>query len=212
MIKNIIKSLFAGILIGLAGSMFLLAKSQGFSILPALLFPVGLYLICSFSFNLYTGKIGFVFDNEKKLKIYEYIIMLVLNFVGAVLIGLIFNLIFNKNDLLIYVASQTAQTKFGDITFINCILVLLKSTICGMFVYIAVFLYNKTNNDVAKALGVWIPIFTFAYLGLDHSIANMFYMSAGLEFTLSAFVYILIAIIGNSIGAIIFDFVKRKIL
>ena len=204
-IQNIIKSFLAGMLIGLAGFMFVITKYSGFQVVPALLFPVGLFLICTFSLNLYTGKIGFIFDKEKNIKILDLLIMVIFNFVGAVCIGMLFSFIYAFADNL-------ALNKFKDLKFVTIILVFIKSTICGMFVYIAVVLFGKSQNEVAKVLGVWIPIFTFAYLGLDHSIANMFYMSAGNYYNVTSFVLILVAIVGNSVGAILFDLVKRKVL
>ena len=210
-IQNIIKSFLAGMLIGLAGFMFLMAKYKEFDVLPALLFPVGLFLICTFSLNLYTGKIGFVFDKEKNIKILDLLIMVIFNFVGALSIGLLFRLMYSQYPM-VSLAEAIAKSKFKNLEFVTILLVFIKSTICGMFVYIAVVLFGKSQNECAKVLGVWIPIFTFAYLGLDHSIANMFYMSAGNYYNVTSFVLILVAIVGNSVGAILFDLVKRKVL
>ena len=210
MLKNIIKSFMAGFIIGLAGCLYLVASAQEFRVLSALFFPVGLFLICTFSFNLYTGKIGYVFDKEKEIKILDLLLMLIFNFIGAVIVGLIYNLIFTNYTQEI--AKEVAYLKFSNLDFENVFVVFLKSILCGMFVYIAVHLYSKAQSEMGKIIGVWIPIFAFAYLGLDHSIANMFYMSAGMYFKSSAFILILVAIVGNSVGAIIFDIIKRKIL
>lgn len=211
MIKKIIKGVLAGFLIGIAGAMFLIAKSQGYNVIPALVFPVGLFLICIFSLNLYTGKIGYLFNKEKDIKVLDLLIMVLANFVGAVLFGLIFTALFKDNDILSATANNVAESKFGNLTFVNTMLLLLKSTLCGIFVYIAVYLFGKAESFGGKVLAIWIPIFSFVYLGLDHSIANMFYMSAMNNYSINAFVLILIAIIGNSIGAIIFDICLRFI-
>ena len=211
MAKNIIKGILAGFIIGIAGAMFIIAKAQGYNIIPALVFPVGLFLICTFSFNLYTGKVGFVFDKDKNIKILDLLIMLGGNFIGALLFGLIFTAIFNNNDLIRLTSDAVVENKFPDFNIVNILLVLLKSTLCGLFVYIAVYLYNKADSFCGKVLAIWIPIFTFVYLGLDHSIANMFYMSALNNYSVKAFVYIIIAIIGNSIGAILLDITLKFI-
>ena len=211
MAKKIIKGILAGFIIGIAGAMFIIAKAQGYNIIPALVFPVGLFLICTFSFNLYTGKVGFVFDKDKNIKILDLLIMLGSNFIGALLFGLIFTAIFNNNDLIRLTTDGVIENKFPDFNIVNILLVLLKSTLCGLFVYIAVYLYNKADSFCGKVLAIWIPIFTFVYLGLDHSIANMFYMSALNNYSVKTFVYIIIAIIGNSIGAIILDITLKFI-
>ena len=211
MVNKIIKGILAGFIIGIAGAMFIIAKAQGYNVIPALVFPVGLFLICIFSFNLYTGKVGFIFDKEKNIKIVDLLIMLGSNFIGALLFGLIFTCIFNNNDLIRLTTDAVIENKFPDLNIVNILLVLLKSTLCGLFVYIAVYLYNKADSFCGKVLAIWIPIFTFVYLGLDHSIANMFYMSALNNYSVMAFVYIIIAIIGNSIGAILLDITIKLI-
>ena len=205
MIKKIVKGFSAGFLIGMAGALFMLAKAQGFRLLPSLVFPVGLFLICTFGFDLYTGKIGFVFDKTRGIKIADLITMLVSNAVGAMLFGLIFTAIFGGDAAVSAAAEAVAKAKFGELTALSAALVLLKSALCGILVYIGVYLFGKSEGFGAKALAIWIPIASFVYLGLDHSIANMFYLSAMISFSLEGAALIVIAIVGNSIGAIAFD-------
>ena len=62
--KNIldylIKSILAGIMIGIGGTIFLsLEKTLG-----AFLFAIGLFMIVTRGYNLYTGKVGYIFDNK----------------------------------------------------------------------------------------------------------------------------------------------------
>lgn len=205
MIKKFVKGFSAGFLIGLAGALFLVARSNGYKFLPALVFPVGLFLICVFKLDLYTGKIGFVFDRSKGLKIDDLVLMLISNAVGAIVFGLVFTAIFSGNAPIAAEAKAVARSKFIDLTLLNMGVTLLKSALCGMLVYIGVFMFGQRDNFVAKTISLWIPIAVFVYLGLDHSIANMFYLSAMFSFSLNGAVMILVAIVGNSLGAIFFD-------
>ena len=52
MLQDFIKSVFAGLMIGIAGLVFL---NTGASWIGAVLFSVGLIVICMFGYNLYTG-------------------------------------------------------------------------------------------------------------------------------------------------------------
>lgn len=211
MFKKIIKGIMAGFLIGLAGSLFILAKSQGYKVLPALLFPIGLFLICLLQFNLFTGKVGFFFNKEKHVGIINLLIMLVANAVGAILFGLIFTVLFKNSDAVKYTALEVINGKFGTLEVAKIFITLLKASLCGMMVYLGVYLFGKGENIFVKGFALWIPIFVFVYLGLDHSIANIFYLSMYHSYSLNGFVYILIAVLGNSLGAILTDLLINKI-
>ena len=131
--------------------------------------------------------------------------MLISNAAGAMLFGVIFNFIFGKDATAIAVVCSVAAAKFGELSFGFIISVLIKSVLCGFFVYIAVYLFGRAEGAAGKVLAVWIPIAAFVFLGLEHSIANMFYFAAGAADALNGIVLILIAVIGNSVGAIALD-------
>ena len=52
-------AVLAGICIGIGGTVFLSCESK---IAGAVFFCVGLFAICTFGFNLFTGKVGYVFE------------------------------------------------------------------------------------------------------------------------------------------------------
>ena len=45
-----------------------------------------------------------------------------------------------------------------------------------MLVCLACFLAAQSKEVAGKILGIWWPVFVFAFLGFDHVVANMFYM------------------------------------
>ena len=204
-VAKIIKAFLAGVFIGLGGMGFILAKSAGLSVFPALVFPVGLFTICVFGWDLYTGKIGFAIEKDSGLGVLDLLLMLAFNLIGALLMGLAAYAMIMNNDGLLHTAEAVAQGKFGNFDAAQAGIILLKSFFCGIFVFLAVFLFKKSNNFVEKFLAVWIPIAMFVFLGLDHCIANMFYMAAGFHFTWQAIVAVLVAVVGNSLGAILFN-------
>ena len=61
--KILIRAILAGVMISIGGTIFLTCESK---LLGAFLFSIGLYAICAFGLNLYTGKIGYVIDNKPK--------------------------------------------------------------------------------------------------------------------------------------------------
>ena len=75
----LIKSIFAGIMIGIAGTVYLRVDNN---IVGALLFSIGLLVICMYGMNLYTGKIGYILINKLNY-IYELLITILGNFIGT---------------------------------------------------------------------------------------------------------------------------------
>ena len=82
--RTFIGGMLAGISISIGGTVFLSLENK---VLGALFFTVGLFAVCTFGFNLFTGKVCYVFDQDK-----EYAAALPLiwlgNLAGAVLTAL----------------------------------------------------------------------------------------------------------------------------
>lgn len=207
--NEIKQGIIAGMLIGLGGYAFILAKYYlNNMLIAALCFPIGLYLICLLGAHLYTGKIGFLFEvinkQEIKLKIVNLVFMLLGNILGAMFIGIVFRLCSTNVDL-INTANSVAKIRtltFNDNLLYDILSVLIKSIMCGILVYLAVYLFKKAKNNIEGAIMIWLPISLFVFCGFDHCIADAFYITAAEEFSYSSLIYILIAIIGNSLGAI----------
>ena len=62
-LKTFVGGILAGISIAVGGTVFLSLDNK---VLGALFFTVGLFAVCTFGFNLYTGKVCYVFDQDRK--------------------------------------------------------------------------------------------------------------------------------------------------
>lgn len=187
-IKNIInkfepsKSILAGMFIGIGGLAYLSVTT---SFLGALLFSIGLLVILTQGYYLYTGKIGFANSSNDFKFCFR---VLLWNAIGAIFTALV------SHELIYEEALKVVSKKLClpiDIAFIRAIL-------CGILIHIAVQLYQKTENY----LTVIIPIMLFVLCGFEHSIANIFYFTAANVYSIKALIYILIYILGNSLGAL----------
>ncbi len=209
--KTFVSSLLAGLFIGFAGLAFLLISylPNSSPLFGALIFPFGLILVCLCKTDLFTGKIGFAF-NDKELTIIKLLIILVGNLLAAFLFGLLGHFIFSKNQDLLAFTNNLVKIK-TDILNISSLTLFFKATICGALVYLAVYLYKTIENHLLKIIGTYIPIFFFVLFGFDHCIANMFYFAFSFSFTPSMILSLLIAIIGNSFGALVINFAFRFI-
>ena len=222
----LIYAILAGSAIAFGGILFILTKAfipeDNGIIAPllvgALLFPVGLLMVCYFKLNLFTGKIGMAFRNKKLdkkgLNVWEWLVIILIgNAIGAMAIGLIvyaFTLIDKESafSIAVYTVGSSRAMPFDFKGVFN---MSYKSILCGALVYIAIFFFNRLNTNFGKVIGIITPIAFFVYAGFQHCVANMFYIAAGGIWNLNAFVGLLICILGNSIGALLLDlFVKYE--
>ena len=180
----IVKSILAGLLISLAGIVYLNCPEK---IVGSLLFSLGLISVILLEANLFTGKIGYV---NSKQSILDSLLILVFNLVAATIVGLIYRC---GSD----VATPIVESKllvFSETWWLTG----LKAIGCGAAIYLSVEGYKKSKSLIPVILGVM----TFILAGWNHCIADCFYMAAGSSSAL-AIPYLLVVIVGNSIGSLL---------
>ena len=182
------KSTLAGLLISLGATAFLTADNK---IVGALLFSIGLTAVILLEANLYTGKIGYV---NSKAKLISAALILIQNLLVALVCGLIFYS--TKNNVCENLWLNKLVKSWHEFLF--------DSIGCGICIYLSVELYKKTGSIFVIVLGVLV----FILSGFEHCIADIFYLSASMSFDLKSILYILIAIIGNSIGSLLIRFLQ----
>ena len=180
----IVKSILAGLLISLAGIVYLNCPEK---IVGSLLFSLGLISVILLEANLFTGKIGYV---NSKQSILDSLLILVVNLVAATIVGLIYRC---GSDA----ATPIVESKllvFSETWWLTG----LKAIGCGAAIYLSVEGYKKSKSLIPVILGVM----TFILAGWNHCIADCFYMAAGSSSAL-AIPYLLVVIVGNSIGSLL---------
>ncbi len=203
--KKIAKTLFLGILagfaIGLGSFAFVMSKSLGSSIVGSFAFSIGLLLVCFLGLNLYTGKIGFAIDGPKE-NVINLIPIYIGNIIGAVISGYLFYFATkNISSVVASINSVVEARVIGDADpWYRC---LIMSSLCGIFVFLAVYGYKKFQNTGMKAFAIIMCVFIFVLTGMEHTIANMVYFSFGNAWSWDAVLNILITTVGNSLGAIL---------
>mgnify|MGYP004547675401 FL=1 len=188
-------SILAGCMIGLAGVVNLSVDNK---FIGAFLFSFGLITILAQGLFLYTGKIGTI-----NLSAGEWVLLPVIilgNFIGTNIIA--WGVRFTRfGEILNQNAQVIVQNKLADSWFS----ILLLSIGCGIMMYLAVKGWLE-NSD--SWLIVVLPVMIFILSGFEHSIANMFYFAMAGEYSLKAFGYILIMLVGNAIGSLAFKKMK----
>ena len=86
----------------------------------------------------------------------------------------------------------------------------LRAIACNWLVCVGVFMATAAESVEGKILAAFVPITTFAAIGFEHCVANMFYVPLGLMYgaptDFGTFIYrnLILVTLGNMIGGILF--------
>lgn len=215
--KMILLGIMAGAFIALAGAAATFGNVYVGKLAGACIFPAGLAMVVIAGSELFTGnnlmsmalfnkKIGF----SALLKNWAFVFLG--NLIGAVLVALLV-VLSGVFDGISETVVATAQAKVG-LGFGEA---LIRGVLCNFLVCIAVWMAFSAETVSGKIMAVFFPIMAFVLCGFEHSVANMFYVPAGIfENMLSGaeagalnfggfFVYNLLPVtIGNIIGGALF--------
>lgn len=189
----LLKGIYAGIMISIAGCVYLSIDNHLFG---AFLFSIGLLVICMYGMNLFTGKVGYILINKKDY-IYELLLTLLGNFIGTFLSAKL--ILLTRFNIISDTAFKMANLKLDD----NLLSIFILSMFCGILMYIAVNNYKKLNTDIGKYGCIFLCVMVFILCGFEHSIANMFYFSISSTWSFKTLLYVLIMVLGNSLGSIL---------
>jgi formate/nitrite transporter FocA (FNT family) len=187
--KNIINSFLAGVSISIGGFAYL---SSGNKLIGALLFSICLFLICTMGYNLFTGKICYLFQSEEYNLPFMFVVLM-MNFLGTFLIGMLTRFI---KPELIETANNICATKLNEGWK-----VILLGILCNVLIFYAVYEYANNKYEIGKYIAIIMCVVVFILCGFEHCIANMYYFSVA-DYTDKTIGYILLNILGNALGGI----------
>jgi Formate/nitrite family of transporters len=191
--KLAILAVFGGAFIGLAAegsnmaAFNLLSDPSTYGLgrlVAGAIFGVGLMLVCLAGAELFTGNCLMITTClEKKLswgKMFRnWGIVYVFNLAGGLLIAFFMfksGLFCAGGNMLgamtVKIAAGKTSLAFGS-AFILGIL-------CNWLVCLAVWLNFGADTMFGKMMGIWFPLWLFVTSGFEHSIANMYYIPAGI--------------------------------
>jgi formate/nitrite transporter len=151
-------------------------------------FSVGLMLVLIPGSELFTGNIlmtvGFLSQRVRPLQILRnWVVVWIGNFAGAMLLAwlMIKSNQLVENGVVGYVGERAiaiAERKLElTATFWPCF---IRGVLCNMLVCLAVIMATSARTVSGKILGIYFPIMTFVTCNFEHSIANMYFLPAGL--------------------------------
>lgn len=158
------KSIFAGILIGIAGWGFLANP-----VLGMFLFCVGLIGVVKYEAKLYTGSAGFM---QEWIDFPLLLLTLVGNIIGCALVGFISLF----SPLALPDAAISIITARMTLGWLNCGVLAIG---CGILMSFAVEYARYAEREVNEHFSNWLPLLfavpTFILCGFPHCIADAFY-------------------------------------
>ena len=152
--------------------------------IAAVLFPFGLCMVIAFGAELFTGNCLIsisLLDKQCTAAglIRNWVIVYLSNMLGSVLVaaGCAFfgQMNYSNGELALYtmrVAANKCAMPFQN-AFVLGIL-------CNVLVCFAVLMANSAKDNTGRFLGAYMPVCFFVLCGFEHSVANMYYIPAGL--------------------------------
>ena len=199
-LKTFVGGILAGISIAIGGTVFLSLDNK---VLGALFFTVGLFAVCTFGFNLYTGKVCYVFDQDK-----QYALGLPLIWLGN-LAGAFLTAAAERATRIGPALAEKAQAictvKLND----GLLSIFLLSVFCNMLIWLAVEGFKNNPHPAGKYLSLFFGVAVFILCGFEHCVANMYYFSAAGMWGWKTLAWVLVMTLGNSVGGVIFPLLRK---
>ena len=195
------------------------------SLIAGAVFPVGLIAIVLTGMELFTGDAMLLPMSamEKKTKwsrVFKvWFWVYIANFIGSIFWAYLMAVgpfskggtaeltAFGQNAIAIAEGKTLPYLAAGTVGLWSAF---MKGIACNLLVNLAILLSFTSKDMIGKFFGIWFPIMAFVSSGFEHSVANMFFIPAGIFCGANVtwgqfFVWNLIPVtIGNIIGGMVF--------
>lgn len=199
-LRTFLRAVLAGLCISVGGTVYLMSESR---ILGAALFTVGLFTICVFGFDLFTGKACYLPDRGVKL-LPSLLVIWLGNLAGTFLVGTLE--LCTRNGAALRAAAETvAAAKLGD----GILSIFILSFFCNMLIYIAVENFARNPHELGKYVALFLGVMGFIFCGFEHCVANMYYFTVAGAWSLRTLGYLAVMSVGNALGGMALHLLKK---
>ena len=153
-------------------------------IIAGLIFPAGLMMVLMAGAELFTGNSLMIMAlAEKKITLLQllrsWVVVYIGNFAGSVLIAFMISWSGQLSYTGGLLGGFTLKAAAGktSLTFTQAFVL---GIMCNWLVCLAVWMSFGAKDGISKAVCVFFPIWLFVASGFEHSIANMYYIPAGI--------------------------------
>jgi formate/nitrite transporter len=199
----LVRSFMAGLLIAVGGALATVCQTgletsmgPGFkSLVTGAVFPVGLIAIVLTGMSLFTGDTMLipmaVFQKKSTWrKVFNaWFWVYIGNFIGSIFWAYLMSVgpfskgggpeitVFGKSAIAIAEAKTLPYMAVGAMGLWSAF---MKAIACNLLVNLAILLALSSKNMIGKFFGIWFPIMAFVASGFEHSVANRYFIPAGI--------------------------------
>ncbi len=194
-LADFLYAIMAGAFIAMGGVVFLSLNNK---IVGAFMFSLGLFAVCTLKYNLFTGKVGYLFNNDVKTYLPWCLMVWVGNLVGSIIVAELVRLT-RVAPGIIEKSTKLVQVKADD----NLISLFVLGIFCNIMVVHAVDQYLNNPHEIGKYLGIVMSIMVFILCGFEHCIADMFYIQMARMWNSQTIIALIVITLGNILGGIL---------
>ena len=198
--RILLSAILAGLCVGFGGLAFLSLDNK---VIGSAAFTIGLFVICTFGFHLFTGKVCYVLQNDRNYA-FDLPVIWLGNLIGTGLTAGTASLT-RIAPALREKAVSLCQVKLGD----GLLSLFLLGVLCNIFIYIAVEGYRSNPHELGKYLSLFFGVMVFIFCGTEHCVADMFYFWMAGLWSGRAILSVLVISLGNAAGGVLFATLHR---
>lgn len=190
----LLKGFLGGALLAFATTLAFTATVQtGYSIVGALIFPVGFVMIVLLGLELVTGSFALIplAWIDQKATVWEmirnFVVVIIAHILGCFVYALLYYFAISgwgQNDnAVVSMIISVAESKTNSYEAMGAgglAVVFVKAILCNWMVTLGVVMSMVTDSTGAKIAAMWLPILTFFAQGFEHAVVNMFVIPAGM--------------------------------
>jgi formate/nitrite transporter FocA (FNT family) len=189
----------AGMSISLGCIIYMICENK---VVGAIAFTLGLFLVLTRGYHLFTGKIAYVVDNPPSYTLNMFL-MWFGNAIGALITSALI-----KATKLNYLQETALSITNGKLSQ-TMLSAFIMAVFCGFIIYWAVENFKTNPHEIGKYIGMLIMIPIFILCGFEHCVANMFYFFFSDTYTLKMLLYLVIITLGNTVGSVVLRLLKK---
>lgn len=191
-----VRSIFAGVVIGMAAIAYLICTIKSSAIIGAIMFSFALLMIFMTELRLFTGSIALIPETPRK-RLWVLPVSFIGNLIGVLLIALVVHCSALESQIG-ETATAVANAKLGN----GLVSAFFTSILCGVCISFSVIAAkNATAQSIPPALFIAFPVVIFVVCGFEHSVANLAYFAfSSIPFTWEIVWFFALIILGNLLG------------
>lgn len=200
-LADFLYAIMAGAFIAMGGVVFLSLDNK---IVGAFMFSLGLFAVCTLKYNLFTGKVGYLFCNDVKTYLPWCLMVWVGNLVGSIIVAELVRLT-RVAPGIIEKSTKLVQVKADD----TLISLFVLGIFCNIMIVHAVDQYLNNPHEIGKYLGIVMSIMVFILCGFEHCIADMFYIQMARMWNSQTIIALIVITLGNVLGGILIPTMRK---